>query len=124
MKSTKTARVRRVLIVEDDADALELLASWTEQQGWEVRTAHSGEEALEIGKGFRPHLLIVDYLLRGEANGLDVIERLKRDVQQMRCVLVTGLLGNALSEDVRRLHGVPILTKPFDFNRLGELLAS
>ena len=124
MKSTKTARMRRVLIVEDDADALELLASWTEQQGWEVRTAHSGEEALELGKGFRPHLLIVDYLLRGDANGLDVIERLKRDVPQMRCVLVTGLLGNALSEDVRRLHGVPILTKPFDFTRLGELLAS
>lgn len=117
-------RLRRVLIVEDDVDALELLASWTEHQGWEVRTASSGEEALEIGKGFRPHLLIVDYLLRGEANGLDVIEALKREDSQMRYVLVTGLLGNALSEDVRRLHRVPILTKPFDLERLGELLAS
>lgn len=118
------SRLRRVLIVEDDVEALELIAGWTEHQGWEVRTASSGEEALDVGKSFKPHLLIVDYLLRGEVNGLDVIERLKREAPGLRCVLVTGLLGNALSEDVRRLHGVPILTKPFDFDRLRELLAS
>jgi two-component system OmpR family response regulator len=116
-------RSRRVLIVEDEADALELLQDWTEAQGWEVRTASTGQDALEIGRSFKPEVLITDYILQGEVNGLDVIERLRREGSARRCVLVTGVLGDALAEDVRRLHGVPILTKPFDLGRLAELMA-
>jgi hypothetical protein len=40
----------------------------------------------------------------------------------VRCVLVTGVLGRAL-QDVQRIAGVPILTKPLDFRRLGRLIS-
>lgn len=117
-------RQKRVLIVEDESDALELIQDWTEAQGWAVRTAKDGSTALEIGREFRPDVVITDYYLEGDVNGLDVIEQLRRQGCARRCVLVTGALGNALGEDVRRLHGVPILTKPFDFSRLSELVTS
>ncbi len=117
-----SSQVTRVLIVEDEPDALELMQWWTEEQGWEVQIARSGRAAVEMGKSFKPDLLITDYFLQDDVSGLDVIEQLRSQGSDARCVLVTGLMGSALAEDVRRLEGVPILTKPFDFKRLGELL--
>jgi two-component system CheB/CheR fusion protein len=115
---------RRVLIVEDEPDALETLQDWIKTQGWHVRTAQTGQAALQIGKSFQPDLLITDYLLQDDLTGLDVIAQLRTTGMKFRCILVTGMLQNALLEGVHRVHGVPILTKPFDFQRLGELIAS
>jgi DNA-binding response OmpR family regulator len=121
---TCAERAMRVLIVEDELAALELMQWWTEEHGWEVRTARSGQVAVEIGKLFKPDVLITDYCLQDEVNGADVIQQLRSADASVRCVLVTGLLPNALGEDVRRLRDVPVLTKPFTFKRLGELLAN
>lgn len=115
---------RRMLIVEDEADALELIQWWIEAQGWDVRTAQRGQAAVEIGKAFRPDVLITDYSLQDDVNGVDVIEQLRTDDPNLHCILFTGLLGNALKRDVHRLHNVPILAKPFDFSRLEELIAT
>ena len=115
--------MRRMLIVEDEPDALQLLVSWMQhQRGWEVRSAQSGRSAVELSKTFRPDVVIADYLLRDDVTGVDVIAELQGREQPVRCILVTGVLGRAL-QDVQRIHGVPILTKPLDFRRLGRLLA-
>jgi DNA-binding response OmpR family regulator len=121
---TSAGRVLRVLLVEDELAALELMQWWTEERGWEVRTARSGQVAVEIGKLFKPDVLITDYCLQDDVNGVDVIQQLRSADASVRCVLVTGLLPNALGEDVRRLQGVPVLTKPFTFKRLGELIGN
>jgi DNA-binding response OmpR family regulator len=113
-----------VLIVEDESDALEILQGWTTKLGWVVRTARTGKAAVDIGKSFKPDVLITDYFLQGTLNGVDVIEQLRAADGKVRCVLVTGVLQNALLEGVRRIHGVPILTKPFDFRRLGALISA
>jgi DNA-binding response OmpR family regulator len=114
---------KRVLIVDDEPDALETLQGWIETQGWEVRTAQSGQVAVKLTKSFKPDVLITDYLLQDDLTGVDVIAQVRTAGMKVRCVLVTAVLQNALLESVHRLHGVPILTKPFDFQRLGELLS-
>jgi two-component system OmpR family response regulator len=124
MREMTSAHRRRVLIVEDEPDALEILKDWIKTQGWHVRTARSGQEALEISKSFQPDVLITDYLLQDDVTGVDVITQLKSGGTKVRCVLVTGMLQNALLEGVHRIHGIPILTKPFDFQRLGELISN
>jgi DNA-binding response OmpR family regulator len=113
-----------MLIVEDEADALELIQWWIEGQGWEVRTAQRGQAAVEIGKTFKPDFLITDYFLQDDVNGIEVIEQLRTSDPNLHCVLVTGLLGNSLKRDVHRLQDVPILAKPFDFHRLEELISA
>ena len=113
---------RRVLIVEDELDVICTLEAWLEAGGWEVRSARSGRAALDMASSFQPHVVITDYMLQGEVSGVDIIEQIKARGLKARCVLITGVLQNALLESVRRLHGVPILTKPFDFRRLSELL--
>lgn len=114
---------RRMLIVEDEADALELIQWWTEAQGWDVRTAQRGQAALEIGRTFKPDFLITDYFLQDDVNGIEVIEQLRTSDPKLHCVLITGLLGQSLKREVNRLQNVPILAKPFDFHRLEELIS-
>jgi DNA-binding response OmpR family regulator len=116
--------MRRILIVEDEPDALELLVSWIHhQRGWEVRSAQSGKSAIELSKTFKPDVVIADYLLEDDVTGVDVIVEVQAHEAPVRCVLVTGVLRKA-SLDVQRINGVPILTKPLDFRRLQRIIAA
>ena len=115
--------MRRMLIVEDEPDALEMLVSWMQhQRGWEVRSAQSGRSAVELSKTFKPDVVIADYLLQDDITGVDVIAEVQTLQQPVRCILETGRLATAL-QDAQRINGVPILTKPLDFRRLGRLLS-
>ncbi len=115
--------MRRILIVEDEPDALELLISWIHhQRGWEVRSAQSGKSAIELSKTFKPDVVVSDYLLQDDVTGVDVIAEVQSSAAPVRCVLVTGVLKQALL-DVQRINGVPILTKPLDFRRLGRIIS-
>ena len=115
--------MRRILIVEDEPDALEMLVSWLQDQpGWEVRGAQSGRNAVELSKTFQPDVVIADYLLQDDVTGVDVIAQVQAQEKPVRCVLVTGVLGKAL-QDAQRINGVPILTKPLDFRRLRRLIS-
>ena len=124
MVQVKRSLVRRVLIVEDDTDALGVLRAWLETHGCTVRSARTGRLALEIGSTFDPEVMITDYSLEGDLTGVDVIAELRNRAAKVRCVLVTGVLQNAMLESVQRIDRVPILTKPFDFSRLAELLSA
>src|SRR5262245_34784814 len=117
--------MRRVLIVEDEPEALDLLLSWMKhQRGCEIRSARSGKAAVEISDSFKPDVLIADYLLEDDVTGVDVIAHVQAGGVKVRCVLVTGVLRNALLEGLHRIHGVPILTKPVNFRRLRELISA
>jgi two-component system, OmpR family, response regulator len=111
------------MVVEDEPDALETLQTWLRTQGCEVRIASSGSEALRIIARFQPEVLITDYLLQDDVNGVDLIAQLRATGLKARYILVTGMLQNALDEGVHRLHRVTILSKPFDFGRLRQLLS-
>ena len=115
--------MRRILIVEDEPEALELLVSWVlHQRGWEVRSAQSGKSAIELSKTFKPDVVVSDYLLQDEVTGVDVIEEVQSHHTPVRCVLVTGVLRKA-TLDAQRINGVPILTKPLDFRRLQRIIS-
>ncbi|HKO93770.1 MAG TPA: response regulator [Polyangiaceae bacterium] len=114
--------MKRVLIVEDEPDALEMLVSWMRhQRGWDIRSAQSGRNAVELSKTFKPDVVIADYLLEDDVTGVDVIAEVQSQNEPVRCVLVTGVLKKAL-QDAQRIHGVPILTKPLNFRRLSRLI--
>lgn len=124
MTQHSASSARRVLIVEDESDALAFLHEWSKGKHWHVKTAQTGQAALELGRSFEPDILITDYFLGDHVTGVDVIERLRASNKKLVCILMTGSLQTALLEGVRRLHGVPILTKPFDLQRLAALISA
>ena len=115
---------KRLLVVEDDLETLHMLEAWADRLGCETATVRSGHRALEVGRVFKPRVLIADYLLEDELTGVDVIVGIRKLIPEVACVLITGVLHEALKESLTRVHGVLILAKPVNFDRLRPIIAA
>ena len=116
---------RRVLIVEDNADARESLGMLLEMQGHDVRSAQDGDTALKIVEEFLPEVVLLDIGLP-KMDGFEVIRRLHApmDGAQPAVIAVTGY-GHA--EDRRRTKEAGFdhhLTKPVDPREVMAIVAS
>jgi PAS domain S-box-containing protein len=118
------ARGRRVLVVEDNADARESLRLLLEVSGHEVDAVEDAPRALDRLAAFRPHVALIDLGLPG----LDgyALARLIRERDGARHVYLIALTGYGQADDQRRAHAAGFdvhLTKPVDPARLQALLA-
>lgn len=67
----------RVLVVDDNADAADLVAEFMAFEGYEVAVAHGGEEAVALAKSFAPRLILLDLGMPG-MDGYQVASALRR----------------------------------------------
>jgi len=72
---------RTLLVVEDEKDIRDLLRFHLEQEGYTVREAESGEDALKRAEAERPALVLLDLMLPG-ADGLEVCRRLRAGAER------------------------------------------
>ncbi len=109
----------RILVVDDEAYITDLIAAGLRFVGFEVDTAADGRDALAMVASTRPDLVVLDISMPG-LDGLDVVERLRRDGVATPVVFLTA--RDAPADRVRGLHagGDDYITKPFS---LDELLA-
>lgn len=103
-----------ILVVEDEQDIAELIAYNLEREGFQVESAHSGEEGLSKAKADHPDLVVLDIMLP-EMNGLDVCRALRSDraTQSIPIVMLT-----ARDEEIDVVTGLEVgaddyITKPF-----------
>ena len=104
---------RRVLIVEDDEVFLRPLRRALELEGFEVLTAGSGEEALDLLKREDVDLALTDQRLPG-MDGVQVVRQLKSEHPEIGVVVMTayGTIGAAV--EATRLGAEDYLVKPFE----------
>ncbi|MFN8391583.1 MAG: response regulator transcription factor [Bdellovibrionota bacterium] len=103
-----------VLVVEDDADILELIRYNLSKEGLTVETVMTGEQGLEKAKLLRPDLVLLDIMLPG-MDGLEVCRALKQD-SGTRQIPVIMLTAKGEESDVVRgleLGADDYITKPF-----------
>jgi len=126
MKDTaqvRSAVSRRVLIVDDNADAADTLCTLLQMEGHAVRFALSAEAGLEIAADFQPEMCVLDIGLPG-MSGLELVKRL-RAMPQIQGAFCVALSGFGREEDKTRAQeaGFDVhLTKPVDPRRLLEVL--
>jgi PAS domain S-box-containing protein len=114
---------RRVLVVEDNADAAESLRLMLQLDGHEVEVAATGEEGLARARAARPDVVICDIGLPG-ISGYDLARSLRADPSmEVRLVAVTGYGQPQDREDALRSGFEHHLTKPYDHDDLQKLLA-
>ena len=104
---------RRVLVVDDNDDAAELLALMLQKAGYQTATAHDGMSALEVAHTLAPHVVILDIGLPG-MSGYEVARKLRTDTRHASTALI-ALTGWGSSEDRRRALAAGFdvhLTKP------------
>ena len=78
--------MKKVLVVEDEKNLLELYRMELEDEGYSVATAESGTEALDISKQFDPDLVVLDIKL-GDEEGLRVLTDLKHQKKERPIIL-------------------------------------
>ena len=114
----------KILIVDDEPsyrDSLDLILSY---EDYEVRTAADGVAGLEVAGSFVPDVLIVDWMLRGNMNGLDVTKTLLESNPHMRTIVITGYATPRLVAQVEGIGGAQVLAKPFGVDEILAALES
>ena len=111
---------KRVLVVDDNEDAAELLREILCCLGHRVEVAYDGATALKLAESFRPDVALLDIGMP-VMNGHEVAARLREGAGPTpRLIAITGYGPDAIAgEEGFDQH----LIKPFDVNRLRELIA-
>lgn len=110
--------ITRVLIVDDEPSYRDYLERFLQREGYEVLTAATGEEALRLGKTFRPSVILADWMLRDHIHGLDVAVRLRRDAPEIRILLMTGFPSSEVRVEAERAKVFRFLEKPFSLDEI------
>jgi len=106
---------KTILVVEDHPETRDLLAYHLKAAGHATRTATSGQAALDIAQRGKPDLVMLDVMLPGDMDGLEVCRRLKQDP---RTRAVPVIMLTALGDEVDRIVGLELgaedyVSKPF-----------
>lgn len=114
---------RRILVVDDNVDGAETLATLLMLSGHTVERAHTGPDALKAAYAFQPRVMFLDIDLPG-INGYEVARRLRSDSAITGLILV-ALTGWGSEDDRRRAQSIGFnhhLTKPVEIGKLHSLL--
>jgi len=93
-----------VLVIDDDAAAIELLATQLKQRDYTVLRALGGREGIELARRFRPNLITLD-LEMPEINGFNVVEALKSSPTTAQIPIVVVTAKDLAPGDRERLNG-------------------
>jgi CheY-like chemotaxis protein len=119
--SAKGESGKRILIVDDNEDAAELLRELLSYLGHRVEVAHDGFTALTVAESFRPEIALLDISMP-VMSGSELATRLRQhpgQAQSMRLIAITGYSAENVSTDGFDSH----LLKPFDVEKLKQLIA-
>ncbi len=107
----------RVLVVDDEANIVEVISMALRYQGFEVETAGTGREAVAAVARFKPHLMVLDVMLP-DMEGFEVAERLGAQRAGVPIIFLTA--RDSTEDKVRGLTGGgdDYVTKPFSLEEL------
>ncbi|MGH7394881.1 MAG: response regulator [Candidatus Methylomirabilales bacterium] len=111
----------KVLVVDDEPAAVELLVEFLSSKGYEVLTATSGEEALRRVKEDRPHLVLLDVRMP-KMDGMEVLRRIREIDTEMGVIMVTAVNEEDVGREALELGAFDYIVKPLDLKYLERSL--
>jgi excisionase family DNA binding protein len=111
---------RKVLLVDDDLELVELMNKVLEEDGrFEVRIASNGFDAGMMVKEYRPDLIVLDVMLP-DINGKEVCHRVRADssLEDVRILCISGMIEEDKIQELRLSGADEFLHKPFDIEEL------
>ena len=113
----ETSQTSRILVVDDESNISDLIATSLRFVGFDVRTAASGSEALRVAEEFKPDALILDVMLPDQ-NGFDVCRQLRQDGHNVGVLFLTA--KDTVEDKIQGLTigGDDYVTKPFSLEEL------
>jgi len=111
-----------ILVVDDEGSFGKLVGRVLSREGMNVTTTTRGEEAIELLAQCDPRLVIVDYMLKEERDGLDVIEVMRRTCPGLPALLISGFPSDDVELRVASMGSTYYLEKPFESDELLNLV--
>lgn len=107
MDSTK-----KIFIIEDDPNILRVYTDTLTEKGYEITNTSNSSEALSLLKQHRPHLIILDIMIPGNVNGIELLEQIKKDPNLKKIPLIVFTSLDTEEKIVRELGANEYLVKP------------
>jgi len=117
--------VKKILIVEDQADVLKLLEMILKAEDRKIWLTESGEEALEVARETIPDVVILDIMLPGGIDGYEVARTLKKDPMTANCsiIVMTAKVQEQDKIDAWEAGADDFIGKPYKLDDLKNKVA-
>lgn len=116
--------MKRVLVVDDDQNMLQLLYAFL-RDSYQVVMADNGKEALECLRSHKADLILLDYLMP-DMNGKETLEEIRRDegLKDIPVFFLTGVSDSAKISECLKLEPIGYILKPIGkFSLLAKIRA-
>jgi CheY-like chemotaxis protein len=129
MRDEKIQQGKRILVVEDHPESLELLRMMLEEEGYQVQSAETGRNAIEAVTSppadetpeAPPDLILLDLRLP-DMNGVDVVRALQENLSEVPPVVFISAEPQQALKEAARSVGATSLRKPFGFDELFQAI--
>jgi sulfite reductase subunit B len=111
----------RVLIVDDEAIVRESIKDWLKDAGYDVATAETGEEALDMVEKQDFSVMVLDIRLPG-LTGIRVLEEVKAQRPWIKSIIITAYPSEETTAEAKKLGAIDYLIKPLAPDDLEKLI--
>ncbi len=113
-KDSETKKPKKVFLIDDDTDFLEMHSAVLENRGYEVFTAQSSKEAIERLEEVQPDIVVLDVMMEQFDSGFKASEKIKKIHKDLPVMLLTSIgaqtgLEFSSNEEVLKVSGADVL---------------
>jgi DNA-binding NtrC family response regulator len=111
----------KILVVDDDKDMCGMISTILEEEGYRIDKAYNGKQAIEkiSTKGY--DLTILDYKLP-DMDGIDVLKEVHKARPSLKTIMISAYGSPSVRSMAKKLGVYRFLDKPFDLNRLVQVV--
>ena len=116
------ANTKRILIVDDDPAIVDLISDvLADNEKYRIDTANNGYDAGRLTESFKPHLVLLDYMLP-DINGNLVCSRIREnpELHDTRVIIISGVINEDEIDQLRGAGADDFIKKPFDIAHLQQ----
>jgi len=111
----------KILVVDDEPILRDSLEVALKTSGYEVLTARTGEEGLELFKKENPDIVLLDHWLPG-INGDEVLRRIKEEEPEIPIIVMTAQGSIEMAVSLMKMGAFDFLVKPFELDQMEDLI--
>ena len=115
-------KMRRILIVDDEKEMCNVLSQFFQAEGFQVDLAYDAFDALAKTKLNKYKYVLVDLVLPGSMNGIDIIRRVKKHSPSTRIIAYSGFCDLDITDRVISAGANNFIPKPFKQKELARLM--
>lgn len=104
-------KMKKVLICEDEADAVVYLNNHLRRKEYEVHTAVDGKEAIEKAKEIKPDLILLDIRMP-KVDGLEAAREIRKSDSNAKIIFITAFASPQLQEEAKKYDISDYIVKP------------